>query len=53
MSEKEKALAERLAAAFDALPESKKEYLLGYADGVAGMQAKQDKESGSTQTKEQ
>ena len=42
MSEKEKAVAERLAEAMNALPEAKKEYLLGYADGVAGMQAKQD-----------
>ena len=29
-----------LAEAFNTMPESKREYLLGYADGVAGMQAK-------------
>lgn len=44
MSEREKAVAEKLAEAFDALPEAKKEYLPGYADGVAGMAAKQAKE---------
>lgn len=44
MSEKEKAIAERLAEAFEALPESKREYLLGYADGVAGTQPKQEEE---------
>ena len=38
MSDREKAIAEKLAEAFDSLPEAKKEYLLGYADGVAGMQ---------------
>ena len=40
MSEKEKLVAEKLAEAFDALPESKKERLLGYAEGVADMKAK-------------
>ena len=39
MSEKDKAVAQRLAEAFESLPESKKEYLLGYADGVAGAKA--------------
>lgn len=45
MSEKGKAVAEKLAEAFDVLPEAKKEYLLGYADGVAGMAAKQTQEA--------
>ena len=44
MSEREKAVVEKLAEAIDALPEAKKEYLLGYADGVAGMTAKQAQE---------
>lgn len=34
MSEQEKTVAKRLADAFDALPAPKKEYLLGFADGV-------------------
>lgn len=40
LSEKEKAIIMSLAEAFNTMPESKREYLLGYADGVAGMQAK-------------
>ena len=40
MSEKEKAIAEKLAETFDALPEAKKERMLGYAEGVADMKAK-------------
>lgn len=45
MSEKGKTAAEKLAEAFDALPEAKKEYLLGYADGVAGMAEKKAQEA--------
>lgn len=37
MSEKEKRIIEKLAAACEYLPESKKEYLIGYAEGVAAM----------------
>lgn len=37
MSEKEKDTAKTLAEAFEALPDSKKEFLLGYAEGVAAM----------------
>lgn len=39
MGENEKAAAMKLAEAFDALPEAKKERLLGYAEGVADMKA--------------
>lgn len=34
MSEEKRDVAKRLTQAFDALPENKKEYLLGFADGV-------------------
>lgn len=37
MSEKEKDTAKALADAFEALPDNKKEFLLGYAEGVAAM----------------
>lgn len=37
MSEKEKKIAKALAEAAKALPDEKKEYLLGYAEGVAAM----------------
>lgn len=35
MSKEEKAIAKKLAEALNALPESKKEYLIGFAEGVA------------------
>lgn len=35
MSKEEMKIAKKLADAFNALPESKKEYLLGFAEGVA------------------
>lgn len=37
MSEREKQIAENLVDAFTKLPASKKEFLLGYAEGVAAM----------------
>lgn len=37
MSEREKQIAENLADAVSRLPDSKKEFLLGYAEGVAAM----------------
>ena len=37
MSDKEKGIAKTLADTFDALPDSKKEFLLGFAEGVAAM----------------
>ena len=39
MSEQERQVVQSLAAAFDALPDNKKEYLLGFAEGVAAMKA--------------
>lgn len=40
MTDEERNIGKMLADAFDALPESKKERLLGYAEGVADMQEK-------------
>lgn len=37
MSEREKQIAENLVDAFAKLPANKKEFLLGYAEGVAAM----------------
>lgn len=37
MSERERKIAENLAEAVARLPDSKKEFLLGYAEGVAAM----------------
>lgn len=39
MSEKEKQIAETLSKAFDILPDDKKEFLIGYGEGVAAMAA--------------
>ncbi len=41
MSEREKQIAENLAKACELLPDDKKEFLLGYAEGVAAMAARQ------------
>ena len=40
MSEREKQIAEKLAAACEQLPDGKKEFLMGYAEGVAAMAKK-------------
>lgn len=37
MSEKEKHVAETLAKVLEILPDGKKEYLIGYAEGVTAM----------------
>lgn len=37
MSEKEKQIAEKLATACEQLPDNKREFLLGFAEGVAAM----------------
>ena len=37
MNDQEKKIIKTLADTFDALPDSKKEYLLGFAEGVAAM----------------
>ena len=47
MSEKGKAIAKKLAEAIESLPESKREYFMGYAEGVADAQVK-PKENDST-----
>lgn len=44
MSEREKQIAKNLAKACELLPEGKKEFLAGYAEGVAAMAAKQEAE---------
>lgn len=41
MSEKEKKIAETLKVALDSLPEAKKEYLLGIAEGMSVMVERQ------------
>ena len=46
VSEKEKKIAKALAEAAKALPDEKKEYLLGYAEGVAAMVGKTSREGG-------
>ena len=37
MSAEEKTIAKTLAEAISALPDGKREYLIGYAEGVAAM----------------
>lgn len=44
MSEKEKQIAEKLAAACEVLPDGKKEFLIGYAEGVAAMAKKSEEQ---------
>ena len=44
MNDKEKGIAKTLADTFEALPDSKKEYLLGFAEGVAAMTGEQKSE---------
>ena len=42
VSENERRIAESLAVALEKLPDSKKEFLLGYAEGVAAMAARKE-----------
>ena len=42
MSEHEKTIAENLVRACELLSEDKREYLIGYAEGVAAMAAKKE-----------
>lgn len=42
VNENERRIAESLAVALEMLPDSKKEFLLGYAEGVAAMAARQE-----------
>lgn len=47
MSEKAKAVVEKLAEVAKAIPEEKLEYIAGYVDGMAAMKTKDDeKEEG-------
>ena len=48
MSEMEKKLVDSLAKAAAALPESKREFLLGYAEGVAALSASERRSPRST-----
>lgn len=40
MSETEKTVGAKLAEALEALPPEKREYMIGYAEGVAAMKAR-------------
>ena len=51
MSENERRIAESLALAFELLPDSKKEFLLGYAEGVAAMAARREADNGTGNTR--
>lgn len=42
MSDKERDIVKAISEAMKKLPESKKEYLIGYADGVAAMAEKKE-----------
>ena len=42
MTEQEKAVAQNIVKAFESLPDDKKEYLIGFADGVAAMKGKEE-----------
>lgn len=44
MSEETRINGERIAAALEKLPEAKRERLLGFAEGVEAMAARQDEE---------
>lgn len=44
MSEQEKRIADNIAKACANLPESKREYLLGFAEGVAAVAERMGKE---------
>lgn len=49
MSEKEKTICKTLEKALSSIPESKKEYFLGFAEGVeAANQNQAEKEQGSS-----
>ena len=50
MSENERRIAESLAVALEMLPDSKKEFLLGYAEGVAAMAARREEDNGTGNT---
>lgn len=45
MTENEKKAAESLAEALNKLPADKREFLIGYAEGVAAMSAQMDRQT--------
>jgi hypothetical protein len=47
MTDAERRIAESLATALELLPDSKKEFLLGYAEGVAAMAARREADNGT------
>ena len=51
VSENERRIAESLAVALEMLPDSKTEFLLGYAEGVAAMAARREAEDGTGNTR--
>lgn len=51
MNENERRIAESLAVALEMLPDSKKEFLLGYAEGVAAMAARREADNGPGNTR--
>lgn len=51
MNENERRIAEYLAVALELLPDSKKEFLLGYAEGVAAMAARREADNGTGNTR--
>ena len=48
MSVEEKRIAEKLATACEQLPPGKKEFLLGFAEGVAAMAERKEKDPDRT-----
>lgn len=53
MSDRERRIAENLVEAVTRLPDSKREFLLGYAEGVAAMADKTKAEEAETSRKEE
>ena len=51
VNENERRIAEYLAVALELLPDSKKEFLLGYAEGVAAMAARKEADNGTRDTR--
>ena len=51
MTDAERRIAESLATALELLPDSKKEFLLGYAGGVAARAARREADNGTGNTR--
>ena len=52
MSERDKEILSKLAAACEVLPEGKREFLIGYAEGVVAMKKKEQEAKRSEGTQE-